>query len=147
MSNPLVDQGSLDRLKASVVFDTAPELNVTAPYLGREGVRLALEGNATDYLPTMTGAVTSPAPYMMTTLTVNLLKSQPLSNVYKALMESNTLVGDCSVRPDVHSGLGIYQLLNCAVESVREMNFSGEEPVFAVTIRGYYNVNADFFGA
>ena len=135
--NPLVAQGSLNRLKASVLWDLFPALNVTSSYLGRDGLRLSLEGNATDYLPTLTGAVTSPSPYMLCSVTINLVKSQPLANAYKAQFESNTLLGDCNVRPDTQAGgLGIYQLLNCTLEGIREMTYGGEDPTFVITARG-----------
>jgi hypothetical protein len=142
--NPLVDQGTLNRIMASVVWTNFPALNLTSPYLAREGIRLALEGNATDYFGTMTGAVPSPAPYQICTITMALVKSQPLSNQYKLQFESNTILGNCTVRPDT-STLGIYDLNNVVLESVREMTFAGEEPSFVVTGKGYYLVNSDLF--
>ena len=58
MPNPLIEQGSLNRIKASVVWNDNADLNVTAPYLGAAGIRLGLDGGTTVFLPTMTGAVT-----------------------------------------------------------------------------------------
>jgi hypothetical protein len=144
MPNPLVDQGTLNRIRASIVFPSTPQLNVTSPYLAREGIRLALEGNATDYFGTMTGAVPSPSPYQLVTLTINLIKSQPLSNVYKAQFELNTLVGAATVRPDSVT-LGVYDLLGVVLETVREMTYAGEDPSYSVTARGYYLVNSFMF--
>jgi hypothetical protein len=145
--NPLVDQGSLNRIRGSVVWLTFPQLTVNAPYLGKEGIRLALEGNATDYFGTMTGAVPSPAPYQMCTLTLNLLKSQPFSNNYKLQFEKSTLIGQATVWPDIMppNGIGTYILYNCVLESVREMTFAGEDPLWIVTAKGYYLVNSDMF--
>ena len=142
--NPLVDQGTLNRIRASVIWTNFPALNVTSPYLGREGIRLALEGNATDYFGTMTGAVPSPAPYQMCTLTLSLIKSQIFSNLYKAQFELDTLLGPGTVRPD-STALGIYQLNNCVLESVNAMSFAGEEPGWVVTCKGYYLVNSFLF--
>lgn len=144
MPNPLVDQGQLNRIRASIVFPSQPQLNVTSPYLAREGIRLALEGNATDYFGTMTGAVPSPAPYQLCTLTINLIKSQPLSNVYKAQFELNTQIGTATVRPD-STTLGLYQLYGVVLETVREMTYAGEDPVWSVSARGYYLVNSFLF--
>jgi hypothetical protein len=142
--NPLVQQGSLNRIIASVVWQSFPALNVTAPFLNREGIRLALDGDATRFLPTMTGAVTSPEPYQMVTLTINLVKSQGLASQYKSQMETQTVLGDCVVRPDT-KGLPPYDLVNCALEGVRELSFSGEDAGFSVTVRGYYSINSSLF--
>ncbi len=144
MANPLVDQGTLNRLKASVVWQNYPSLNVTAPFLNREAIRLALDGEATQFLPTMTGAVTSGQPYMMITLTINLLKTQSLSGQYKAQLELASAIGNCTVRPDT-TAHPPYDLVNCAIEGVRELTFSGEDAGWAVTIRGYYLINSSLW--
>jgi hypothetical protein len=144
MANPLLDQGVLNRIRASVVFPSNPQLSIISSNLAREGIRLALEGNATDYFGTMTGAVPSPAPYQLCTLTLNMLKSQPLSNVYKAQFELNTQIGPATVRPDATT-LGLYQLNQMVLETIREMTYAGEDPVYSVTCRGYYLVNSYLF--
>lgn len=43
-TNPLIPQGTLNRVRASVVWPSFPNLNVTASYLGRMGIRLSLDG-------------------------------------------------------------------------------------------------------
>jgi hypothetical protein len=158
VGNPNIQQGTLNRVKATVTIPLYPNLTITPSYLGKEGIRLALEGNASDYFPSMTGAVPSPVPYQIATLTVNLLKSQPFAQQYKLQFEDDTLIGDITVNPDVGVaapsgsgsagiayGLQQYQLRNCVLETVREMSFAGEEPLFVVTIKGYYEVNNSMF--
>jgi hypothetical protein len=150
-----VPQGVLNRVAALVTFDNGYLFPVTPYLLGREGIRLTLEGNATDYFPTMTGAVPSPAPFQIATLTIALLKSQPQSDQVKGQFENNTLLGQITITPDVSAianafvngqgVLGKYVLLNCVLESVNAMSFAGEEPTYVVTIKGYYEVNAFMF--
>jgi hypothetical protein len=144
MANPLISQGSLNKLRASVVWSNFPSLNVTAPYLSKEGVRLSLQGETTLYMPTMTGAVTAQEPYMMIEVVIHLLKSQALANLYKQQMETNSLLGDATIRPDA-TALGPYQLVNGSIKSIRELDFSGENAVFAVTCGGYYLINSSLF--
>jgi hypothetical protein len=127
-----------------VTVPSNTSLNVTAPYLGKQGIRLTLQGESTLYLPTMTGAVTSPEPYMMIECVINLIKPQALANLYKQQMETAALIGDISVRPDAVA-LGVYSLINCAIKSVRELDFSGEHEGFAVTLGGYYLTNSSLF--
>ncbi len=144
MPNPLIAQGSLAKVRASVTWGSFPILNVTAPYLGKGGIRLQLQGESTIYLPTMTGAVTSQEPYMMIECTINLIKPQALANLYKQQMETNALLGDGTIRPDAVA-LGVYQVTNCAITGVRELDFSGEHEGFAVNIKGYYLINSSLF--
>ena len=146
--NQLVAQGILNRLVAAVQWTDFPELNVTAPFLGREGIRLALEGNSTTYLPTMTGAVVSQEPYMMINMTINLLKTQALAEAYKTQMELDSLLGDGQVFPDVpvgSGGLALYQLVNCSISDIPAQDYSGSSAMYPVTIRGYYNINQAFW--
>lgn len=144
MSNPLVSQGSLNRLRASVVLPSFPELNVTAPFLGEEGIRLALEGEATTFINTMTGAVTSPEPYQLVSVTINLLKTQSLADSYKRKQETDARLGDIVVRPDTGI-LSPYQFINASIENVGELNFNGKVAGYAVNIKAYYPINSAAF--
>lgn len=144
MPNPNVQQGTLNRLKASVVWRDFPELNVTPAFLGKEMIRLNFEGKITTFIPTTTGAVTSPEPYQKITLTIHLLKTQILAPLYKDQLEFSSLLGDGTVWPDVQTGQGLpnYQINNCAIEDVRELAFDGVDAGWAVVIGGYYTVNS-----
>ena len=142
--NPLIDQGVLNRLIASVIVSENPSLNVTAPYLGKEGLRLNLEGDSTIYLPTMTGAVRSQEPYLMVSLRMSLLKTQNLSDRYKRQMELNSFLGTVVVRPD-STALSPYTLINCSIANVGELNLSGTEATYGPTIKGYYSINTALY--
>lgn len=139
-SNPMIPQGTLNRLRGSVNFVSNSQLNVTAPYLGKAGISLTLEGESTLMIPTMSGTVTSPEPYMMVSATINLLKTQNLAAVFKAQMENTTLIGDFVVTPDA-STLPTYYVNNAAIESVKDMPLNGEDAGFVITLKGYYIVN------
>jgi hypothetical protein len=144
MPNPLIPQGTLNRLRASITWPNFANLNIVSGYLGRMGIRLALDGDSTLFIQAMTGTVTSPEPYMMMTLTAHLLKSQPLAAAYKQQMELSALLGDGTVRSD-SAVLTPYQVVNCAIQSVRELNFAGDDGDWAVTFRGQYYVNSNLF--
>jgi len=139
-TNPLIAQGTLNRLRGSLVITDHSSLNVTAPYLGKEGIGLSLEGDATGILPTMTGTVTSPEPYQICSVSVNLLKTNGLAARYKAQMEDNSVLGDITVIPDT-SSLPNYPLRNCAIQSVQPLKLNGEDAGFTVNITGYYVIN------
>lgn len=143
MASPNISQGTLNRLKASLVLPAFPELNVTAPFLGKEGIGLAFEGDATTMIPQMTGTVTSPEPYQLATILVRLIRTQSLSDLYKQQMESSTLLGDITLRPDtVQPGLSPYSIINCAITHVGDLTFNGMDAGFGVSIKGTYPLNA-----
>src|SRR6266576_6124812 len=108
--NPLVAQGTINRLIASVIWTSFPELNVTAPYLAPEAIRLGFAGESTLFINTLTGVITSPEPYLMIDMQMHLLMSQPLCNAYKVQMELSSLLGDGVIRP-VTKTLGPYQVV------------------------------------
>lgn len=137
--------GVLNRLRASVVFADFPELTVTSNYLTTEGIRLALEGNATDLLPAMVSLVSSPAPYLSASITMSIVRSSVLANLYKLQFEDTTLMGVVTIWPDTDV-IPVFTINNVALESIREMAFAGMEAAMVVTARGYYNVNTGFFG-
>ena len=137
--------GVLNRLRASVVYTDFPELNVTSNFLTTEGIRMALEGNATDLLPAMVSLVSRPAPYLACSITMSIVRSATLAAVYKLQFEDTTLVGLVSIFPDTDV-LNPFIINNVALESIREMAMAGMEAAMVVTARGYYNVNTGFFG-
>ena len=145
MPNPNVPLGSLNRLRASVIWTNFPALNVTASFLGKEGIRWAVEGEATTFIGAMVGAVTSPEPYLLFTMTMHLLKPQTLSDAYKVQMELNSLLGDGIVRPDVATGLSPYAISNCSIQRPGDLSFAGTEADYPVMIKGTYYINSSLF--
>lgn len=142
--NPRVPQGTLNKLRGSVSFTDHPELNVTASFLGEEGISLDFEGDASGYAPTMTGAVPSPNPYMLATVTMHLLRTQSLANQFKEQVEDTTTIGDLSVTTDT-STLDAYYLENCTLLSPREVAMNGKDPNYTVMVKGTYPINASLF--
>lgn len=139
-SNPLIAQGVLNRLRASATFADFPALNVSASYLGKEGISINLEGPTSQALDTQTGVVQSPEPYVKVRITMHLLRSQALSAVYKAQIESDCTVGNLTIRPDATT-LPDYTFVNCAITSSPSMGFAGQDPSFTVELTGIYYVN------
>lgn len=142
MPNPNIPQGNLNRLVASVTWANFSSLNVTPSYLGRAGISFSREGVATGFIGTMTGTVISNEPYQMITLTLNLLKTQSLAVSYDNQRKTQSNIGNGTVRPDVSSGIGPIDIVNCGIETVRELSFSGEDAGYVVVIRGYEPVNS-----
>lgn len=140
-NNPNTYLGTLNRLRGSLNWTSFPTLNVTAPFLGREGISVTFEGETTVYINTMTGAVTSPEPFLKVTVEMALLKTQALSGAYKAQVELYSTLGECTVIPD-SSVFPNYVFENASIQNVRNIRFNGEDAGYNVTIGGIYYVNS-----
>jgi hypothetical protein len=143
---PLVAQGNLNRLRGSIIFPDFPSLNITAPFLGPEGINLNPEGVITDVLETMTGTVNSPVPYQMVTVEVELLKTQSFSDLFKQQLESDSVLGDFTVRVDTTT-LTSYAINNGSIAMASPGRLNGKNVGFMVTFRGFYLVNSTLYDA
>jgi hypothetical protein len=148
VANPLVVNGNLNLLAAAVTWNDFAGLNVTASYLDKAGITLRLEGQTTVQHETLTDIVQSPQPYMPVSLVISLLRTQQLSDLYKTQMESDAIIGEGTVWPDVSTGTGLspYQIDRMAIQSVGELSFAGQTPIWGVSLRGRYLVNSNAFG-
>jgi hypothetical protein len=145
-TNPLIAQGTLNRLRASVIINSFPSLNVTAPYLGEDGVSINPDGEAVTYIKTLTGAVTSPEPYQQVMVEVHLLRTQGLANQYKLQLEASALLGAIVVRPD-SSALSAYDFVNCSIQGWGPHKINGKDAGFMVKLGGYYVINQDLYNS
>ena len=144
MASSLTPQGTLNRLRGSILIPAFPSLNITAAFLGKEGISASPKGPATTRIGTMTGAVTSPEPYREFTLTAHLIKAQAFSDAWKLQEELNTLLGDITVRPD-SSMLSPYQYDNCSLDGVNGLTINGMDAGFVITISGVYYINSQMW--
>jgi hypothetical protein len=140
MSNPQIDQGTLNRIRASVTWPSNPALNVTAPYLGKEGISISFDGDVTTTIPSLTGVVQSPEPFQQVTMRIHLLRTQSLARAYRTQAESTSLLGVCTVRTDSDS-FPPYQFANAAIASVQEMKLDGTDSGWVITVRAIYYIN------
>lgn len=140
MANPLIGQGTLNRLKASVVFNDYPQLNVTSSFLMPEAIDWMPEGNVTAALPSLTGYVPSPEPYQMARVAIHLVRSQAFANQWKQQIENNSLLGDATIRPDTAT-MDPWTLNNVSITSMERMGFGGRDAGFTVNLQGTWNIN------
>lgn len=140
MANPLVALGTLNRLKASVIFTDFPALNVTPSFLMPEAIDWMPEGNATAALPALTGYVTSPEPYMMVRIAIHLVRSQSFANQWKRQIENSTLLGDATIRPDTAT-MDPWTVSNVSIVNPERMGFGGRDAGFTVNLQGTWQIN------
>ena len=141
MANPIVPQGTLNRLRGSLTLPAFTALNVTAPFLGKEGISITFEGVVTTPIETMTGLVMSPEPYQRVSASIHLLKSQTLANSWKRQLETLSLIGDATIKTDAAT-LNPYQLSNTTIYQVAPLSFDGQNAGWTVSIVGIYYINS-----
>jgi len=144
MPNPQVFQGTLNRALTSVSLVSHPQLNVTSGYFGNKVARLSFEGDASDYIGTLTGAVPSPRLYQMVSLVMYLNKSQILASLWEQQRLVSTTIGDIVVITDSPT-LPPYYIKNCTFMNMPELDLAGESNDYQVSIRGTYPINGTLF--
>src|SRR6185437_6313129 len=137
MAQPNVNQGVLNRVITAVQWPNFPQLNVTAAYMGKRQARIRFDGEATTRILTATGVVQSPEPYQPVMLTITLLRTQGLANFYEIQRQTLSILGPGVMFPDT-TVLLPYQLQNCSIQNVGELEFAGETPDYGVEIGGFY---------
>lgn len=145
MPSPLPQFGVINRLITSLTWEKAPDLNVTAAFLAHGMIRFSREGEATDYIPVAAGAIPSVNAFLMISLTLDLIKSQPLAARYEARLVSNSLLGSGTVRPDVREGIQPIDLYYMSIARPDELAFDGSSASYPVTLRGYMPINNDLW--
>lgn len=138
--NPQIAQGVLNLLRGALSWTDVPTLNVSASYLGPSGIRVRPSSPATAYRPTLTGGVPSPSPQQHVTIMIPVLKTQTLGSLYKRQLESNTFMGDCTVRSDA-AVFDPYNFTNVSLTDWDEQAFDGSTPVYMIHAEGFYLVN------
>lgn len=139
-TNPLIQQGQLNRLQGAVHIYNFPALNVTAPYLGRRMIGLALDRDLSAFIDTATGMVISPEPYVPATVTIHLLRTQGLSLAWKTQFVNNTVIGPVTVYPDTTTLLP-FDFFNCGIRRCEPLAIDGTSPDFILQLYGIYYVN------
>lgn len=144
MANPLVQQGTLNRLLTSLVVSSYPALNVTSSYMGSGFATLELPAPFADLIPTATGGVTSDEPYVIGTITVDILRSQALSNAWLTQAQTESSIGQVTVYPD-SKAFSESTLDNCVIKSIHPGVFNGKDPVVRVVIDGIFYLNENLW--
>ena len=147
MANPLVPQGTLNRLLNSITFVSNPGLNITASYLVKEQTTMNFDGVATTPIDTATGYVPSPEPYQRITLACHLVKSMALVQAWKNQIEFSTLIGNFVVWPDVPPGIGLqpYQISSGVISTVNPIRMDGTSADWALMLHGLYYINSSIW--
>jgi hypothetical protein len=140
MANPLIAQGTLNRLKSSVTIPGNSSLNITSSYMGKQFVTVTFDGDFDKLIETATGAVTSPEPYVMATVSISLLRTQGLSGAWLTQAKTTSDIGNVSIFPD-SSVFPEIDLTNCVIQHIDPGAYDGMDPAVKLTLRGVFYIN------
>ncbi|MDP9651712.1 hypothetical protein [Paraburkholderia caledonica] len=140
MPNPQIQQGVLNRVRCSVIVPNFTSLNITASYMGKSFAKVDFEGNFVEQIETGTGAVRSPEPYVMTTVTIGILRSQALAANWVAQFKTDSYLGSVNVHPD-SSAFPVISINDTVIRHLDPGAFDGADPVVRLTLRGTVNIN------
>lgn len=142
--NPGIARGVLNRVRCSVVVPSFPSLNIIAANMGRALARISFEDNLVNQIPTGTGLVNSPEPFIRATITIALLRTQSISSSWfsQILADSNvetaTIYSDTSTFPPI-------ALQSVVASHIDPGPFDGTSPDFQLVLRGALPVNNDLW--
>ncbi len=139
-TNPLIAQGTLNRVRVSVVVANLSNLNVTSPYMGKEFASISFQGSFAELIPTATGGVTSPEPYVMATVVINLLRTQGLASAWVSQAQATSAIGPVTIHSDT-SAFPAITIDNAIIKDIEPGAFNGTDPVVRVTLQGIYDLN------
>lgn len=138
--NPGIARGVLNRLRCSVVLPNFSSLNIRAPNMSRSMARVRFNGRIVVQIPTATGLVNSPEPYVQVDVVIGLLRTQALANAWWEQIQANSHVQDATIYPDT-SAYAPMALQDVVVSTMDPGPFDGTSPEFQITLSGALPVN------
>ncbi|HQT68621.1 MAG TPA: hypothetical protein PLC74_13570 [Acetobacteraceae bacterium] len=139
-TNPYTPQGTLNRVRVHVVIPSYPALNVIPGNMGTSFARVSFSGPFVEQIPTATGIVNSPEPYVMASVTFGILRTQSLANAWLLQIQATGVLGNV----DVYSDTAAFPNITVTDTSVVDYDpgaFDGKDPIVGLTLRGVYYPN------
>lgn len=143
-TNPNLFPSNLNRIRGSVLVPGNSSLNITASYLGKEGIVIAPQSPVVTQMQGLATIVNSEEPYQLVQVTAMVMKSLALSAAYINQIQQSPTVGTITVTPDT-SVLPQFTLYNCAIVNWNQISMAGTQPDFAIVFQGQWNVSNDLW--
>ena len=143
-TNPTLVPGNLNRIRGTILVPGNATLNVTAPYLGKEGIVIAPQSAVVTQMQGMTTVVNSEEPYQIVQVTAAIMKSLALSAAYLEQIKNSPTLGQITVTPDTTT-IPAFNLYNVAITNWSQISMAGLQPDFTITFQGQFNVSNDLW--
>jgi len=143
-TNPTLIPGNLNRIRGTILVPGNATLNVTAPYLGKEGIVIAPQSAVVTQMQGMTSVVNSEEPYQIVQVTAAIMKSLALSAAYLDQIRNAPTLGSITVTSDTTT-IPSFTLYNVAITNWSQISMAGLQPDFTVTFQGQFNISNDLW--
>jgi hypothetical protein len=138
--NPGIARGVINRVRCSVVVPNFPALNIIPANMGRALARIAFSDNLVNQIPTGTGLVNSPEPFIRATITIALLRTQQISASWFAQIRQDSNIEDATIYSDT-SVFPPIALQSVVASHIDPGPFDGTSPDFQLVLAGALPVN------
>ena len=143
-TNPNLIPSNLNRIRGTVLVPGNATLNITAPYLGKEGITISPQSAVVTQMQGMTTVVNSEEPYQIVQVTAAVMKSLALSAAYIDQIKNSPTLGTVTVTPDT-TVLAPFTLYNVAIVNWGQMSMAGVQPDFVITFQGLLPISNDLW--
>ena len=143
-TNPNLIPGNINRIRGTILVPGNASLNITAPYLGADGIVISPQSPVATVLQGMASTVNSEEPYQVVQVRATILKSLALSAAYINQIQNSPTIGQISVNPDTNV-MSPFVLYNTTIINWQEISMAGKQADFAVIFSGYYNISNDLW--
>jgi hypothetical protein len=142
--NNFTARGVLNRVKTSVVVPSFPSLNVISANMGRSLARIAFNGQLVNQIPTGTGLVNAPEPFVMATITIALLRTQPIAAAWFAQIQLDSSIQDATIYSDT-SAFPPIALQSVVASHMDPGPFDATSADFQLVLSGAFPVNSNMW--
>jgi len=141
-----IPQGTINRLRGSISFPDYPAINITAAYLGSENIKVIYTGESTAIIPTTTGIITSPEPFLLVEIQAHVLRTNGLADAIFRQLQILSTVNNAVVRSDSSTSQDV-TIFNTSISNLGEVHQDGKNPAQMIHFKGYLPINNSLFGA
>ena len=143
-TNPNLIPGNINRIRGTILVPSNASLNITAPYLGAEGITISPQTAVTTVIQGMASTINSEEPYQIIQVRAMVLKSLALSAAYISQIQNSPGLGNITITPDTNV-MSPFTLNNATIVNWQEISLAGRQADFAVVFAGYYNISNDLW--
>lgn len=143
-TNPLVTQGTLNRVRCSIIVPNYTTMNIASYNMGKTYATIEFDTDYVHQHETATGVVNSPEPYVMATISVGILRTQALADVWLTQAQTTSVLGPVTIHSDT-SAFSAIPLTDAVIRKLDPGAFDGTDPVAKLTLRGVFYINNDLW--